>query len=117
MFVRIVVICAFLSCFAQLLTAQIDSSEVTASPYGAIYNHLYYLQDDSYDPERAALSLPPGTANASEQAVRLKKVLDGAGYYVDVNRLPTNSDYVDTLLQEAIYFIDRSQARPRPGQR
>lgn len=111
MFVRIVVICAFLSCFAQLLTAQIDSSEVTASPYGAIYNHLYYLQDDSYDPERAALSLPPGTANASEQAVRLKKVLDGAGYYVDVNRLPTNSDYVDTLLQEAIYFIDRDEQR------
>lgn len=96
---------------AQFATAQIDSSQVNASPYGAVYNHLYYLQPDSYQPDLAARSLPPGTFNGEALAEQLKQILDGKGYYIDVNRLPTQLNYVDSLSGEAIYFVDRNEQR------
>lgn len=93
------------------LHAQIDSVEVNESPYGVVYNHLYYLQDDSYDPDRAALSLPAEIINKKQLSIQLKKVLDGRGFYVDINRLPKNNNYRDTLLNEDIYVIDRDEPR------
>lgn len=92
------------------LVGQIDSTLVNNSPYGVIYNHLYYLQDDSYDKRRAAQSFPPNTENAEELAIQLKKVLDGKGYYIDINRLPEANNYVDSTTKESIYFLtDESQ--------
>ena len=93
------------------LNAQIDSSKVNLSPYGVIYNHLLYLQDDSYQPERAAISFPEGTVKRDQVAIQLKKVLDGRGFFVDINRLPKENDYFDTLARENIYFIDRDEPR------
>ena len=98
----------FISCN---LYGQIDSAKVNGSPYGVVYNHLYYLQDDSYVPQRAAFSFPDHINNKEDLAIQLKKVLDGRGFYVDINRLPENNDYKDTLSNESIYFIDREEPR------
>ena len=98
----------FISCN---LYGQIDSAKVNLSPYGVVYNHLYYLQDDSYVPQTAAFSFPDYIDNKGELAIQLKKVLDGRGFYVDINRLPENNDYKDTLSNESIYFIDRDEPR------
>lgn len=102
-----------LFCFLQavLFFGQIDSSDVNLSPYGVIYNHLYYLQDDSYQPERAALSFPDDVADREKLAIQLIKILDGKGYYVDINRLPANNDHLDSASQEAIYIIDSDEPR------
>ncbi|WP_099152730.1 mechanosensitive ion channel family protein [Flavilitoribacter nigricans] len=89
------------------LISQIDSSEVNDSPYGVIYNHLYYLQTDSYQPARAALSFAPGVAEAEDLAIQLKQILDGRGLYVDINRLPTENSYYDSLAKAAVYYIDQ----------
>jgi len=91
--------------------AQIDSSEVNNSPYGVIYNHLYYLQDDSYDTEKAARSFAPSAKNKEDLAIQLKKVLDGKGYYIDINRLPQNTSYKDTTSGEAIYILNQNEPR------
>ncbi len=86
--------------------AQIDSANVYDSPYTTIYNHLYYLQADSYAPEKAALSLP---GNADELSIELKQVLDGKGLFIDLNRVPEDSDYVDSVSGEQIYFLSKAE--------
>jgi MscS family membrane protein len=98
----------FISCN---LYSQIDSAKVNLSPYGVVYNHLYYLQDDSYVPELAAFSFPDYIENKENLAIQLKKILDGRGFYVDINRLPQNNNYKDTLTNESLYFIDRDELR------
>lgn len=100
-FFLLIVVCSF-----NKINAQIDTSEVFNNPYTAIYNHLYYLQPDSYVPERAALSIPN---RSSELSIKLKQVLDGKGMFVDLNRLPLDSLYRDSISGEQIYFIDRAE--------
>ena len=100
---RIFVLTLLLGSFFSL-DAQIDSTRVNDNPYTTIYNHLYYLQSDSYIPERAALSLPNRSVKLS---IKLKQVLDGKGLFIDLNRLPLDSTYVDSLTGEQIYFISK----------
>jgi MscS family membrane protein len=106
--IRKIIILALLFISAPVVIfSQIDSSEVNDSPYGVIYNHLYYLQNDSYEPERAAISFPAQVAEAEDLAIQLKQILDGRGLYVDINRLPTENTYFDSTANAAIYYIDR----------
>ncbi len=101
----------FLFFFTTTSIAQIDSSQVDISPYSAIYNHLYYLQQDSYDPGRAALSFPDTDLDNERVAIMLKGFLDGKGYYIDLNRVPKESDFIDSTLEEPIYFLTRIEPR------
>lgn len=87
------------------IDAQIDSTQVYDSPYTTVYNHLYYLQHDSYEPGRAAMSLPNRSVDLS---IKLKQVLDGKGLFIDLNRLPTDSMYVDSLSGDPIYYLSRT---------
>ncbi|TNE51971.1 MAG: mechanosensitive ion channel family protein [Bacteroidetes bacterium] len=93
--------------FSSLLFAQIDSADVHGSPFGVVYNHLYYLQPDSYAPEKAARSFNLDNSQAQTLAIQLKHILDGNGLYIDINRLPTQRSYFDSSANEAIYFLDR----------
>lgn len=102
---RIVVFFLLLGSFFSL-EAQIDTTNVNDNPYTVIYNHLYYLQADSYIPERAALSLPN---KSKELSIKLKQILDGKGLFVDLNRLPKDSNYIDSLSGEQIYFISKTE--------
>lgn len=102
---RIFILALLLGSFFGL-DAQIDSSRVYDNPYTTIYNHLYYLQSDSYVPKRAALSLPN---RPIELSIMLKQVLDGKGLYVDLNRLPLDSTYVDSLSGDPIYLISKTE--------
>lgn len=106
--VRKILLAAFVCCTASVsLFSQIDSSAVNDSPYGVIYNHLYYLQNDSYQPTRAAFSFQAQVADAEKLSIQLKQLLDGRGLYVDINRLPTENGYFDSLANAAIYYIDK----------
>jgi len=86
--------------------AQIDTADVYDNPYTTIYNHLYYLQLDSYEPERAALSLP---SNSNELSIKLKQILDGKGLFIDLNRVPQDSLYIDSLTSDQIYFLSKTE--------
>ncbi len=82
-----------------------------ASPYHTIYTHLRYLQKDIWNPSVAARTLAvddPFSAEAQELAIHLKEVLDGNLLYVDLDALPTDPHYVDTLtdLQQYVPFPD-----------
>jgi MscS family membrane protein len=89
----------------QYLPAQVDST--FSSPHAVIYNHLYYLQPDHFDPGQAALSFNPqleGRA-AIKYATKLKQILDGRGLYVYMSQIPEDPNYKDTLYQKNIYYL------------
>ncbi len=76
------------------------------SPYHTIYNHLNYLQEGNFQPDIAALSLnvpEQQEEEAGELAVRLKQILDGQGLYVDMNALPRDPAYTDTVANKQVY--------------
>jgi MscS family membrane protein len=89
--------------------AQIDSVNINDNPYTVIYNHLYYLQPDSYDPDRAALSLPAASVDKRDLAIKLKQILDGKGLFLDLNLIPQDSTYLDSVTNEQIYFVSKNE--------
>jgi MscS family membrane protein len=68
-----------------------------SNPNSTIYTHLYFLQDDSYFPDKAAATIygQEGT-KAEETAIKLKKILDGKGLKVDFSKIPIDPMYSDT---------------------
>lgn len=81
------------------IQAQKDSVRVNLSnPNATMYTHLYFLQSDSYNPKKAATTingLPE--KEAIKKAIKIKKVLDGKGLFIDFERVPTNANYKDTI--------------------
>ncbi len=75
------------------------------SPYNTIYVHLYYLQTDSYEPAKAAQTLFADLDSATlvRRAIMLKQIYDGLGLYVDLDEIPRDSFYVDSLSRKALY--------------
>ena len=84
--------------FPMLSIAQ-DSIRVDISnPHATVYTHLYFLQSDSFDPKKAAKTiLGLSEEQAIKKAIKIKQVLDGKGLYVDVNKIPVNPNYKDTI--------------------
>ena len=75
-----------------------------ATPYDAMWVHLHYLQADSYQPGMAALAFTGADSlTRVSWAVKLKQVLDGSGLYVQMNRLPQDPDYLDSLSKKHFY--------------
>lgn len=99
-----------LTFLSLLLQAQQSGREVPVTletPYNTVYVHLYYLQEGSYEPEVAARTLygVEDSSRAVRLAVQLKQILDGKGLRVQVNTLPQEADYVDSVSNKNIYFL------------
>ena len=68
-----------------------------SNPNSAIYTHLYFLQADSYEPEKAAATIYGFEGiEAQEIAIKLKKILDGKGLKVDFSKVPKDEMFSDT---------------------
>lgn len=87
------------------LSAQISVDQVNDSPYGVVYNHLYYLQDENFDAEKALRSFQASDGVKIEQAEKLKAILDGKGLYVELDRIPKKLNYIDSLSGEQKYVL------------
>jgi len=67
------------------------------TPYSTVYTHLYFLQPNSYQPDKAALTIYGLKGlDAEKKAIKLKKILDGKGLFVDMSKLPRDKNYVDS---------------------
>lgn len=85
----------FLSVFAN---AQQHVVIDLSNPHATIYTHLYFLQEDSYEPKKAAATIfGLEEAIAIEKAIKIKKVLDGKGLFVDINKIPKDSNHKDSI--------------------
>ncbi len=68
-----------------------------SNPNAAIYTHLYFLQPNSYAPEKAAKTIYGfKDEEAIDKAIKLKKILDGKGLKVDFTKVPNNPNFTDT---------------------
>lgn len=98
-----------LLCYISLTAFSQDSTYVNlATPYGAIRTHFYYLQDDSYDEELAAIPFSHqdvSKAIAKERAVMLKQILDGEGVYIEMEEVPQHPDYMDSSRRKKQYVL------------
>jgi MscS family membrane protein len=87
--------------FVLLATSVFSQTEVDkdlASPHATIYTHLFALQEDSYDLEKAASTIYGASEKRAEEiALKIKQVLDGKGLRVAIASLPKDPDYLDTL--------------------
>lgn len=90
--------------FSLNTIAQVKDSVNLSNPNAAIYTHIYFLQADSYEPEKSAKAiygLPEKEAIAA--AIKIKRVLDGKGLEIDFNRIPNNPNYNDTIGYNRFY--------------
>ncbi|MFN0729720.1 mechanosensitive ion channel family protein [Polaribacter gochangensis] len=84
--------------FTAVVSAQ-DSIKVNLkNPNATVYTHLYFLQSDSYQPEKSAQTIfPNSTKKPKVAAIKLKQILDGKGLFVDFKQVPTDANYKDSL--------------------
>lgn len=91
------------------VTAQPASDSIHYSPRTVIYNHLAYLQKDSFKPKQAALSFPGSDLERNVTLTRqLKQILDGKGLYVDINAVPDKRVLSDSLSDHDTYILFQS---------
>ena len=78
--------------------AQEDVQVDLSNPNATIYTHIYFLQEDSYEPQKAAQTIYGLEEKvAIEKVIKIKRVLDGKGLFIDFNRIPNNPNYNDTI--------------------
>ncbi|WP_439130587.1 mechanosensitive ion channel family protein [Polaribacter sp.] len=89
---------ALLYFFSFFTNAQEQVTVDLSSPKSTIYTHIYFLQEDSYQPKKAAKTIYGLDGNeAIEKAIKIKKVLDGKGLYIDFNKVPIAKNYKDSI--------------------
>ena len=97
---------------SSTLAAQIDKD--LSSPKDAIETHLSFLQEDNYNPERAAQVIPISAGSLKERktiAIKLKELFDGMGLYLDPELIPQDANYIDSNHNDQnIYFITAQDA-------
>ncbi len=78
----------------------------TTTPYESMRTFLYYLQEDSFEPDTAALPFLRQSISrevAIDKAVKLKQILDGKGYYIDMGSVPNQENFIDSASSRARY--------------
>ncbi len=94
---------------SQALWAQTDTlPDVFLNPRDAIYNHLFYLQNETFNDMQSAKSLARTNLPRSTRAklaLEIKQILDGTGHYINLDEVPDDPDYLDTLSNEHRYVL------------
>jgi MscS family membrane protein len=90
-------------------TVEVDLS----NPHATIYTHFYFLQNDSYQPKKAAATiLGLSESNSIKLVIKIKKVLDGKGVSIDFNQIPNNPNYKDSIGYTTFNTYTLSQRMP-----
>ena len=87
------------SSIAQQLLNQRDTANLS-TPYNSVKTHLQFLQGDSYYPEISAkvFSSDQFTDEKAENlAIKLIQILDGKGLYIDLDLIPNDPNYIDSI--------------------
>lgn len=91
--------------FAQEATPEANLS----TPYHTVYTHLYHLQEEHFHPEIAAKTFSlqnRSLEEAGELAVKLKQILDGEGVYIDMDLVPREPLFEDSLSHQQKYVLN-----------
>lgn len=81
------------------------------SPKNCIENHLYYLNPEVYNLDSARNSFSQNTnlssADLNKRIIKLKQIFTGSGLYINLNTLPTNPNYKDTVSNTHTFIISK----------
>ena len=90
-------ICLLFLLLSTVIVAQNKVKVDLSNPNSTIYTHLFFLQSDSFEPEKAATTIYGFEGEeAQDIAIKLKKILDGKGLKVDFSKVPTDKMFSDT---------------------
>ncbi len=108
--VMIIIMLFFLPFGSAILsqTENLPKDSDLATPRQTVYQLLANLQEDDYNPALAAKTLnlnDPESEEAQKLAVDLKRVLDGKALWVDIEDIPDNPDYTDTITGSHKYTL------------
>lgn len=84
------------------------------SPYHTLLTHLYFLQEETREPELSAKTIYDTNLSLEERidvAEKLKKILDGKGIFIDINLVSKDPNYTDTILEQNIFFLSKLDKR------
>lgn len=93
--------------YAQSAEQSIPPSLQLENPYEAAFTHLYYLQQENYQPKLAAKALyfeqGVDSISLADRAIKLKQIFDGLGLLMNLQKIPTDNYYVDSSSQLNIF--------------
>lgn len=105
-------LCLFVLAFLLSNTSSakpvIQDSTQLQSPYQSIYTLLYYLNEEGYNPSKAATVIDDSNLTEKEKvniAINLKQVLDGVGIYIYMDEVPKDRNYIDTTTFKQHYVL------------
>ena len=68
------------------------------TPQSTIYTHLYYLQKNSYDIDKAATVFNiKDLEKAKKASIKLKRIIEAKGLKINIRRISNNPNYIDSL--------------------
>ena len=92
----------FFLLFSASLIAQNKVKVDLSNPNATIYTHLYFLNSNSYVPQKSAATIYGYDGiQAQEIAIKLKTIMDAKGLKVDFSKVPTDSIYSDTTITKS----------------
>lgn len=69
-----------------------------SNPKATLYTHLFFLQEDSYEPGKSAATIRGvDRSKAVEIAIKIKEIYEGSGLEADFDIAPEAADYLDTI--------------------
>ncbi|RXP56137.1 mechanosensitive ion channel family protein [Lutibacter sp. HS1-25] len=87
----------FFILFTASLNAQDKIKVNLNNPNSTVLTHWYFLQQDSYEPTKAAATIYGYEGEeAVEIALKLKQIFEGKGLKIDFNKIPADSVYTDS---------------------
>ncbi|MFY0651593.1 MAG: mechanosensitive ion channel family protein [Cyclobacteriaceae bacterium] len=105
---RLLSLFAFLIHTSLTTQAQNPDSVALQSPYQSLFTLLYHLNEEGYDPAKAA-SIIGGTNLALETRIniakKLKQVLDGEGIYIYMDEVPKDPNFTDENSKKQRYVL------------
>ena len=78
------------------------------SPYQSLSYFLANMSEENYYPDSASRVFYPDfidRAGARNLAIELKQIIDGRGLFIDLEKVPSNPDYVDSLSERTHYQV------------
>ncbi len=84
-----------------------------SSPRFALETHLKYLDEPNYRPHVSAKALYYDdrftVEEMEDRAIKLKRIFDGLGIYIDLQKVPKEPNYADSLSgNRHIYVLDKN---------
>lgn len=91
--------------FPWVSLAQEGTKVDLSNPRATVYTHIYFLQNDSYKPAKAAKTIfGKNEKEAIKIAIKIKRILDGKGLEINFNKIPK-----DSILNDSIRFSGKDK--------